>query len=256
MNITEILETVIQIAKEAGWQIKNERNFEIKEKGDVANIVTSMDIKIQQSVLSKLEPLIEGASFYAEENGKRDMTDGYVWVVDPIDGTTNYAYDLKTSCISIGLLYEKQGYMGVVYNPYVDECFYALRGHGAYVNGNPIHVTDTPIYASLFSVGTTPYDKDHADETFEKIKRLFLTGKDIRRSGSAAIDLCSLAAGRYDAFYECALAPWDYAAAGTIIEEAGGIIDTMDPYTWGYEGSITIVAGNPNNINELKELLK
>lgn len=256
MNKELLLEQVIEIAKEAGTKIKNERNFEVHEKGDAANIVTDMDIQIQKMVLSKLETLLPNASFYAEEEGQRDMNDGFVWVVDPIDGTTNYAYDLHTSCISIGLLYQKQGYLGVVYNPYLDECFYARKGCGAYLNGNPIHVSENDIAHSLFSVGTTPYDKDHAQETFDKLKRLFLVGKDIRRSGSAAIDLCNLAAGRYDGFYECALAPWDYAASETIIKEAGGIIDTMAPYTWGYEGSITIVAGNKNNIEDLKEILK
>ncbi len=102
--MNKLLDQVIQIAKDAGNKIKNERNFEIHEKGDVANIVTDMDVKIQKLVLSQLRIILPNSSFYAEEEGQREMNDGYVWVVDPIDGTTNYAYDLHTSCISIALL--------------------------------------------------------------------------------------------------------------------------------------------------------
>ena len=257
MEDKQLLEQMIDIAKVAGMRIKNERNFEVKKKGnDSANIVTTMDIKVQNILISQLGKLLPDACFYAEEDDVRQMNDGYVWVVDPIDGTSNYAYDLKCSCVSIGLIYQKEGYIGVIYNPYLDECFYAIKGQGAYLNGQAIHVSDHDIKNSLFCMGTTPYNKAMADETFDKMKRLFLAGRDIRRSGSAAIDLCNLAAGRYDGFYECALAPWDYAAGATIIKEAGGIIETMAPYTWGYEGSITIIAGNKNNIDELKELLK
>ncbi len=150
----------------------------------------------------------------------------------------------------------KESYMGIVYNPYLDECFYALKGQGSYLNHQKIHVSNHDIRHSLFSVGTTPYNKTSANKTFERLKRLFLTGLDIRRSGSAAIDLCNVAAGRYDGFFECSLAPWDYAAAEIIIKEAGGYIETMEPHKWGYDGSITIVAGNKNNIEDLKELLK
>ena len=257
MDENKLLDKILSIAKEAGSEIKNKRDFKVKEKGnDAANIVTTMDIKIQNMVLNQLKELLPEASFYAEENDVRQMNDGYVWVVDPIDGTTNYAYDLKCSCISIALLYQKEGYIGVIYNPYLDECFYAINGKGAYLNGEKISVSQHDIHNSLFCMGTTPYNKAMADQTFEKMKRLFLIGRDVRRSGSAAIDLCNLAAGRYDGFYECALAPWDYAAGAIIIKEAGGIIETMAPYTWGYDGSITIIAGNKNNINELKELLK
>ena len=257
MNIERLLEQTILIAREAGSKIKNDRDFKIHEKTDATNIVTSMDIEIQNIVLSKLHTLLPEASVYAEENDVREMSDGYVWVVDPIDGTTNFAYDLKQSCISIGLLYQKEGYMGVVYNPYLDEVYYAIKGKGAYINGKPIHVTDNMIEHSLFCIGTSPYYKEAmADETFDIIKRLFLKGRDIRRSGSAALDLCYVACGRYDGFYERLLSPWDYAAGATIIKEAGGIIETIEPYTWTYETAIPIVAGNSNNFSSMLDIIK
>ena len=254
--MNEFFEKVIQIAKDAGDAFRDNRDFEIEEKGDIANIVTSMDVKTQNYCIEKLLELMPESSVYAEEEGVREMTDGYVWVIDPIDGTTNYAYDAKRSCISIGLLYKKEAYFGVVYNPYLKETFYALKGEGAYVDGKRIHVTNNPIQASICTIGTSPYYKHLADDTFDMMKKIFINARDIRRTGSAALELCELAAGRTDCFYERLLSPWDYAAGAIVVTEAGGIIETLDPYTWNFETAIPIVAGNENNFKDFKELIK
>lgn len=251
-----MIEQVIKIAKEAGTLFRNQRDFEIQEKTDVANIVTSMDLKIQNMVLDKLQKLLPEASIYAEENDVRQMNDGYVWVVDPIDGTTNYAYDFKFSCISIALLYKKEEYLAVVYNPYLDEVFYAQKNKGAYLNSNRIHVSNNDCASSICTIGTSPYYKEYADETFKVMKNVFINTRDIRRTGSAALDLCYLACGRIDAFYERLLSPWDYAAGSLIIKEAGGTIETLSPYTWSFENTQPIVATNSINHDDFLEIIK
>ena len=256
MDTKRLLKSIIMIAKDAGYAIDFDRNFDIKQKGDVANLVTTMDVKVQNFILARLKELLPEAKTYAEENDVREMDNGYVWVVDPIDGTTNFAYDLKHSCISIALLKDQEGFIGVVYNPYLHETFYAIKGEGAFLNGKQIHVSDNDISSSLCVVGTSPYRKELADKTFDNLKNLFVNTRDLRRSGSATLDLCNLAAGRYDVFYESSLAPWDYGAAATIIKEAGGIIDAIEPDTWGYEKSIGVLAGNPKNFEDLKKLIK
>lgn len=251
-----IMKEMIDIAKEAGIRIKNDRDFSVSEKTDAANIVTTMDTQIQNFILSRLEKLLPEAKVIAEEDNVHSFDDGYVWIVDPIDGTTNYAYDCKHSCISIALLNENDGYIGVVYNPYLDELFYAKKGEGSFLNGKPLNVTERSMNESLVIMGTAPYRKDKADYTFEIAKRLFVNGRDIRRSGSAVLDLCYVACGRYDAFFEADLAVWDRAAAALIISEAGGIVEAIEPDVWNYERSIGVIAGNKNNIKDLKALVK
>ncbi|MDQ0363217.1 inositol monophosphatase family protein [Breznakia pachnodae] len=251
-----IMKEMIDIAKEAGIRIKNDRDFSVSEKTDAANIVTTMDTQIQNFILGRLEQLLPEAKVIAEEDNVHSFDNGYVWIVDPIDGTTNYAYDCKHSCISIALLNENDGYIGVVYNPYLDELFYAKKGEGSFLNGKPLNVTDCSMNESLVIMGTAPYRKDKADYTFEIAKRLFVNGRDIRRSGSAVLDLCYVACGRYDAFFEADLAVWDRAAAALIISEAGGIVEAIEPDVWNYERSIGVIAGNKNNIKDLKALVK
>lgn len=256
MDIRKICEEMIDVAKGAGELISHREDIRVSQKGDIANLVTTMDVKSQDYILKRLMKILPEAKIIAEESDHNEFDQGYVWVVDPIDGTTNYAYDLKQSCISIALLYKGTGFIGVVYNPYLDETFVGVKGHGSYLNEKMIHVRDHDLHASLVTVGTAPYAKEKADITFDNLKKIFLNARDLRRSGSATLDLCHVACGRYDAFYEASLAPWDYSAAATIIQEAGGIIDALAPDRWGYTKSIAVIAGNKNNFEPLKNLVK
>lgn len=256
MNIRNICEQMIEVAKGAGELISHREDIRVTQKGDIANLVTSMDVKSQDYILKRLKLILPDAKIIAEESDHNEFDQGFVWVVDPIDGTTNYAYDLKQSCISIALLHQGNGFIGVVYNPYLDETFVGVKGHGSYLNESVIHVRDHDLKSSLVTIGTAPYAKEKADLTFDNLKKIFINARDLRRSGSATLDLCHVACGRYDAFYEASLAPWDYAAAATIIKEAGGIIDALEPDIWGYEKSIAIIAGNKNNFNALKDLVE
>lgn len=178
------------------------------------------------------------------------IVDGFLWVIDPIDGTTNYIYDYRHSAISVALLEHHEAVFGAVYDPYLDEMFIAAKGQGAYRNDERIHVSQRELASSLIMCGTTPYEKEFAQETFDIMRRMFLAGKDIRRSGSAVLDLCYVACGRVDGFYEQRLSPWDYAAGVLLILEAGGKIVTLDG-DMQYAKRIGLIAGNAANVEDL-----
>lgn len=254
MNLQTICRNTEALIKEAGAMMISFEIQEIKEKGDVANIVTDMDIKVQKFLIEGLKDILPNSDFLAEEENVQGDTDGYLWIIDPIDGTSNYAYGFKHSAISIALSHHGKGIMGVVYNPYLDELFTAIHNDGAFLNHVPIQVQQHDLRSSLTICGTCPYEKEYANETFEVMKQLFVQGRDIRRSGSAVLDLCYVAAGRCDAFYEYHLSPWDYAAASIIIKEAGGIVDAIGA-EFNILKRVGIIAGNVKNIEAIKTLV-
>ena len=135
MDILKIANEIEKIARNAGQLILHKEELEIKEKSDAANIVTNMDIASQHYIIEECTKLIPSSCFYAEEEDQRELGEEYTWVIDPIDGTTNYAYDYKHSCISIALLYKKKGIIGVIYDPYLDECFVGIEGKQSTCNG-------------------------------------------------------------------------------------------------------------------------
>ena len=220
---------MVAIAKNAGSFIRNHQISQITEKGGAANLVTDIDVKCQQLIVTECRKLLPESCILAEEGNDKQLGDGFTWIIDPIDGTTNYLYGYRHSCISIALYAQKRGVVGVVYNPYLDECFVGIEGVGSSCNGQPIRVNSYPLENALVMTGTSPYDKTLADKTFAIMKELFLHSRDIRRSGSAALDLCYLASGRIDAFYEHILQPWDYAAGSIIVRGAQGTVEATTP---------------------------
>lgn len=244
---------VAMALRQAGKMMTTNSFTEVKDKGNVANLVTDMDVKVQDFIIQALSTIIPNSSFLAEENDLHEETDGFMWVIDPIDGTTNYIYDFHHSAISVALVYEHEAILGVVYDPYLDEMFIAGKGSGAYLNDQPIRVSKNGLGNSLIMCGTTPYDKAYAQVTFDVMRRMFMAGKDIRRSGSAVLDLCYLACGRVDGFYEHRLAPWDFAAGLLIILEAGGRIMPLDGRIQ-FSSKVGFIAGNANNIEDMIEI--
>lgn len=255
MSYQEILEQVGKIAKGAGHLIRSMEKPEVFTKEGHANYVTQADLASQAYIVEQLGPVLPGAHFFAEENEHNRMEPGYNWVIDPIDGTTNFMRGYGHSGVSIGLVQDGEAVLGVAYDPTVDELFTAVRGEGAFCNGKPIHVADTPMERALVVVGTSPYYRALAEETFDKIKRIFLSCGDIRRSGSAVLDLCNVACGRCDGFYEEQLSPWDYTAAGLIVMEAGGKLTTGKGAPVGYEEKTSVLAGAPQVQEKILSLL-
>lgn len=197
--------------------------------GRFNNLVTAYDKAMQEALRERLMQIAPEAHFVGEEEDIHDSIErGLAFIVDPIDGTTNFVKDYRVSVISVAVTKDGEQYMGIVYNPYLDEMFYAVRGEGAYCNGVRIEVSGLPLHQGLMIFGSASYYPELIDESFRMLRWYFDRSMDIRRSGSAAWDLCCIAAGRCELFCELRLQPWDYAAGSLIISEAGGTVSTAD----------------------------
>lgn len=217
-----------------------------------ANFVTEYDSQVQKELFERLAKILPEAKFMGEEdNASTSFTDkGYLFIVDPIDGTTNFIRQNNASCISVGLLKDGESVLGVVYNPYKNELFYAEKGRGAFRNGSPIHVSGEPLSNGILLFGTSPYYEELARPAFDIAYYYFRKCLDLRRSGSAAIDLCDIACGRAELFFELKLSPWDYAAGSLIIKEAGGCICGCGQTSLQFEHPQSIIAYGKGITNE------
>ena len=240
------IEDIICAVKDAGRLITDKsEDLGIRKKGD-SDFVTDFDIAVQNFLKERLHLLCPEIGFLAEEDPNSSITsDRPFWVLDPIDGTMNFIRELGLSSISLALLENGETVIGVVYNPFSGELFSAERQKGAFLNGKPIHVSDkSELSEALAAVGTSPYYKPKTAECFDIYREFFLRCVDIRRLGSAALDICYVAAGRFDLYYEYILSIWDYAAARLILTEAGGKITNTDGLATLSEKKSPIVASN------------
>lgn len=243
-----MLEEIIAAVKKCGVIIlfANDAERSVSSKEGRANYVTKYDVAVETYLQEELLKIVPGAAFIGEEGDHSEaLGQGYAFIVDPIDGTTNFIKDYHRSCVSVGLALNGQMEIGVIYNPYSNEMFYAQRGKGAFLNGQPIHVSQHQLADGLVCFGTSPYYEELIDETFELVKTLHKASLDVRRSGSAALDLCDIASGRCELFFECRLSPWDYAAGSLLVTEAGGRISTMDGQSLSFGTGCSVVAGGP-----------
>lgn len=247
MESKKLLKEITRAVQECGEIIlhADRSKNHIDEKAGHANFVTEYDKKIQRILKERFFQILPEAVFVGEEEDSHaSIAGGYAFIVDPIDGTTNFIKDYHMSVISVGLLFNGEKYMGVVYNPYLNEMYTAVRGEGAYLNGRPIHVSGHPLENGIVLFGTAPYYEDLSRKSFEMAYEYFKKALDVRRSGSAAIDLCCVAAGRAEVFFELCLSPWDFAAGALIVEEAGGKVTTVDGRIPDLSGRCSILATN------------
>ena len=232
----------------AGSLLKNrEAASHVTVKG-AADYVTEADRDVQNYIQKELLERYPEIQFLGEEKNNDEIDfAGRVWVLDPVDGTTNLIHDYKRSSISLALLENGKTVMGIVYQPYTAELFYAKRGAGAFLNGRQIHVSLAKnMEEALFAVGTSPYEKEKfARENFQRIYRVFMDAQDIRRSGSAAIDMAEVAAGRIDGFFEPKLSIWDYAAGRLLVAEAGGKATDFAGEELSCKMKSSVVCANP-----------
>lgn len=256
-DFTKIISPIIKKAGEIMLSATNVEIAEIKQ-GDV-NYVTFYDKKVQDFLIDELKKAYPNAYFIAEEkdNDQNALNNELCFIIDPIDGTTNFIRDYKSSSISIGIFSHGEGIFGAILNPYLGELYTAEKDKGAFLNGEKISVTENTVERSLFAFGSSPYYKSElADKTFSVAKALFLNCMDIRRSGSAALDFCHVASGRIDVFFECRLSPWDFAAGSVIVKEAGGIITDMDGNEVDFSKPQSILCTNKNAYKKALELIK
>jgi myo-inositol-1(or 4)-monophosphatase len=232
----EVKNTLLRAAHAAAKILKHyfDGTFEISSKDTINNLVTEVDKKSETAIIDVIREDFPDHFILSEEIGELSTESKYKWIIDPIDGTVNFAHGIPICCISIGVEYDGQIIMGCVLNPFMNELFFAERGKGAFLNGKKIAVSKKADLESACLVTGFPYRWAAVDTdpipVFEKFIRM---GLPVRRLGSAAIDLCWVACGRFDAFWEYNLNPWDIAAGYLIIEEAGGTITNFigDPYS-------------------------
>ena len=228
---------VRQIARKAGAFLRDERqkfDRERVEEKSAHNYVSYVDKESERRLIEQLSTLLPGAGFIAEE-GSGSLTDEeYCWVIDPLDGTSNYIHDMAPYSVSIALRDREELLLGVVYEVCRNECFYAWKGSKAYLDGKEIRVTDVAVLDKAFVALGFPYDSDHYRPVAQKlVDRLYGYAGGTRLLGSAAAELCYVACGRFDARIEGHLGPWDVAAGGLILMQAGGrLSDFAGGDTW------------------------
>lgn len=226
MNLKLLCSQVLQIVEQTGKYIKQQReninSITIESKG-LNDFVTNIDKESEKRLISFLKPLVIGAGFLAEENTEESKKAEYNWIIDPLDGTTNYIHGVSPYAISIALQHNNKTILGVVYEISLNEMFYAFEGSPAYKNNKPIHVSDkSHIRDSLIATGFPYNDFNHLDDHLDSLNYFMHHSHGIRRLGSAATDLVYVACGRFEVFYEYCLKPWDIAAGAFIVEKAGG----------------------------------
>lgn len=219
-------EIVMDIVKQVKTMfLDREGSGQIREKG-LADFVTQVDIRVQEFVKQALYNAYPEIQFMGEEKDNSDIDfSGDVWILDPVDGTTNLIHDFRNSTLSLALCQKGELTFGIIYHPYSEEMFWAEKGKGAWMNERRISVSDrTKMEDSLISIGTAPYYKELAPQNFKIFEKVFVDCADIRRLGSAALDLAYVACGRTEGYFERNLKPWDYAAGLLLVQEAGGMV--------------------------------
>lgn len=230
----------------------------VKAKSGDADFVTIYDETVQAMLIDGISSIFPDAVFFAEEkeNSEDDVKNGKCFIIDPIDGTTNFIHDLGASTISVALLIDGEPVFGAVYDPYRDDYFAAEKGNGAFLNGNRINVSSRELDVSVVAFGTTPYrKKDYSEKGFGIARNIFMNCADIRRSGSAALDMAYVASGKLDAFFECILSPWDYAAGYVLVKEAGGTVTEFDGAPAGFSKPAPVLCSNGIIHNKLCALI-
>ncbi len=257
MELKELCKIVAETARTLGRELLEKRDnnaFEVMTKGH-NDFVTSLDKYSERTLVQKLSQLLPEAGFITEEGTRSDRAERFNWVIDPIDGTTNFIHRVPPFAISIGLLDGDEITLGVVYEMSHDELFAAYKGGGATLNGKPIHVSNCPSVANALITTGFPYSNfSRAKGLLQTLDTLMRTCHGLRRLGSAATDLCYVACGRFDAYYEYDLKPYDVAGGSIILSEAGGKLSDYhhgNDYIFGKE----MLASNGLIHSELESII-
>jgi myo-inositol-1(or 4)-monophosphatase len=251
------------IAREAGALLMHyfQKHIKIEYKGD-ADLVTAADRASEALIRERIQQQFPGHDVLGEEQGLNDQGSDYRWYVDPLDGTTNFAHGYPVFCVSMALEYREshkqaQRIAGVVYDPTRDELFSAEQDRGAHLNGAPMQVSQTAhLKESLLATGF-PSQKRHKNPNIHFYHQITLRTHGVRRAGSAALDLCNVASGRFDGFWEFNLNPWDTAAGALIVEEAGGRVSRFDGSPFEIDSRETLASNkllHPALVHEFKEI--
>ena len=247
-----MLGRIADIVAESGRRVAAARSFSVEEKGTRENIVTSADVENEAFLRSALTSLIPGSSFVGEEGDESPiLEEGYTWIVDPIDGTMNFSRGIPEVGISVALFRDGEPYIGVVHNPFTGRMWTSEVGRGAWRDGVPVHVSDRPLDDCILSTAWCCYRKELAPGVFRVSESLYPRINDIRRIGTAAVELSMLAEGAVDLYFEIRLSPWDHAAALTCVEAAGGVYRGIDGDVRFDRPSPVLAANTERNMDAL-----
>ncbi len=256
LNLKELTEQVCLIARETGHFLKEERKHfrrDVVEEKHAHDYVSYVDKESECRTVAALRALLPEAGFITEEGSADYRDEPYCWVVDPLDGTTNYIHDNAPYCVSIALRDKQRLLLGVVYEVCRDECFYGWLDGGAYVDGERIHVSNVQRMEDAFVVTELPYNAGQYARTAQHlISKLYGHAAGIRMNGSAALALCYLAAGRFDIWLESFIGKWDYSAAALMIQEAGGTVTDFYGNPHFIEGHHIVATNGPLHEAALK----
>jgi myo-inositol-1(or 4)-monophosphatase len=259
IDIKDLCAEIEAAAREAGTFImKESERFDIRstEIKGINNFVTYVDKGSERMLIEKLGPLIPEAGFIAEEGTCVKKGEKYNWIIDPLDGTTNFLHGVHPFAVSIGLMENNEVIAGVVHEPGAKETFTAWKGGGAWLNGKRIHVSNVEVLSGALAATGFPYNLfDRLDPYMELLKYLVKNTHGVRRLGSAAIDIAYVACGRYDLFFEYDLKIWDIAAGMLILREAGGRFSNFSGKMTGLDGSETL-ASNALIYNEILKIVQ
>jgi myo-inositol-1(or 4)-monophosphatase len=258
LSLRMLKSTLLEATHAAAAEIRRftDLDFKISNKEGINNLVTEVDHASEKAIMDVIKKAYPDHYILSEEAGEIIQDSQYKWIIDPIDGTVNFAHRIPICCISIGLEHKGQMILGAVYNPFMNELFVAERGQGATLNDRKISVSTKELVQNACMVTGFPYTYlDEPNGPLQVFERFIRRGIPVRRLGSAAIDLCWVACGRFDAFYEHKLQAWDSAAGFLIVEEAGGKVTNLqgDPYSPYQPG---IIASNGILHDELLRWIK
>jgi myo-inositol-1(or 4)-monophosphatase len=239
-------EQVVAICREAGAFIQSARGqvleTDIIEKGH-NSLVSYVDTGSEKILVERLKALLPGSTFLTEEHTVEQSAGEHRWIIDPLDGTTNFLHQIPVFAVSVALEFSGKIVLGVVYEVNRDEAFYAVKGQGAYLDGHSIRVRNAPFSQALIATGFPYYDYTKTEHYLQALGAFMEKCRGVRRLGAAAVDLAYVACGRFDGFFEYSLAPWDVAAGALIVNEAGGFVEDFnrsDDWLFGR----SIVAGS------------
>jgi myo-inositol-1(or 4)-monophosphatase len=250
----EVLDKVKGWVKEVG-RLQIDRlhdNFEVRTKSNQNDLVTEVDELSEKILIDYIKADYPNHSIISEESGADHRESDYQWIIDPLDGTTNYTHGFPLFCISIGLQYQSETILGVIYAPKLDYLYYGIKEEGAFLNGKRLKVSTTArLEKALLMTDFSYYRVENPDDNIDYFDRVVKKVRGTRKTGSAALDLCCIAEGTVDFFWELELNPWDIVAGALLIKEAGGKVITFNK-----EDKLTIIAGNNKLSNKLMEKIK
>jgi len=255
--MNKYLEEAVFIAQKAGRMLKENlgRSIHIEYKDNNLNLVTEMDKRAERMITEHLKRRFPAHNIIAEEGTRINQKSEFLWIIDPLDGTTNYAHRIPWFAVSIALHGKGDPLVGVIYNPSRDEMFTAISGEGAYLNGLPMRVsTREDVSSSLLCTGFPYYIREKPDRVINNMRKFLLKTGGVRRFGAAALDLAYVSAGIYDGFWEEGLKPWDTAAGILMVEEAGGRITNFKGENYKVSDD-AIVASNGRIHNGMLEII-